>query len=121
MDDEPWDEPGPTRSEGAAGVGFVNRVHEGLAQPEYHLSPLGPVLALGPTFPQVAGQAKGVESQAMAGIDPPATMKGLTETILTGHLVAGKQGTISAHGPRASGRNSGDCTLGHRVRGGSSR
>ena len=118
-DDEPWDTPGPPRSADAAGVGPVP-TGGGFGAARIPRSHRARGLPFDPASPLASEGAKAAGSQAMVGTDPPVTMICLTERIHTGHLVAGKLGTISAHGPRASGRNSEGCTLGHRARGGSS-
>ena len=114
-DDEPWDTPGPPRSADAAGVGPVPTGGGfGTARIPPEPTP-SQDLPFDPASPLASEGAKAAESQAMVGTDPPVTMICLTERIHTGHLVAGKLGTISAHGPQASGRNSEGCTLGHRA------
>ena len=100
-DDEPWDTPGPQGSLGAAGVGHVP-TGGGFSTARIPPEPPRPR----PSF-RPRKRAKAEESQAMVGTDPPVSMTCLTERTLTGHLVAEKQGTISAHGPRESGGNSG--------------
>ena len=115
-DDEPWDTPGPPGSVGAAGVGPVP-TGGGFGTARIPPEPPRPRPSFRPSFATGVGRGKAMGSQAMVGIDPPVTMTCLTERIPTGHLVAEKLGTISAHGPRVSGGSSGGCTLGHRARG----